>query len=93
MKHAVLLFFREDADPALRDQFVEEVPALLAAGPFLSVECGESVGVTISSADWGFIAEIDGPDRVREWIECEAHQRMEQLTSHLLERVASLQLR
>jgi hypothetical protein len=91
MKQVVLLYFKEDADPEAIMRFKELAPGLLADGPFLSVRHGESARGLASSADWGFIAEIDDVASVQTWIDCEPHQRMIELSKPILSRTANIQ--
>jgi Stress responsive A/B Barrel Domain len=91
MKHVVLLYFKEDADPEAIKRFIDLVPGLLADGPFLSYSCGETARGLASSANWGFIAEVEDAASIQAWVDCEPHQQMIELTKPILSRTSNIQ--
>ena len=76
MKHIIMVNFRDDADQAAIDAFLQQAPKSLACGPFAAVVFGVGEKVFGSSMDWGFIADVGSADDIHEWSACEAHAEM-----------------
>jgi len=92
MQHIVLLYFDPTADPAAIERFLELAPDCLAGGPFLSHTSGLSTKTLASSADWGFIAEVDDPAQIQAWVACDAHKRFIELLENIVSRSANFQV-
>lgn len=81
MKIVYLMKWKADVDQEAVDQFLRDVPKVLAEGPFTSVE--QARGLKISkrpelSADWGFIVDL-APENFEVWRDSDAHTRLGQL--------------
>jgi hypothetical protein len=91
MKHIVLMYFKEDADPTAVQDFLDAAPGYLADGPFSSYDYGEGLKILKSCADWGFFVELNDGSTVQEWVDSSAHKNMVQHGQALVDRWSTLQ--
>ena len=81
MKIVYLVKWKQDVEQSAIDTFLEEVPKVLAQGPFTSVVQGPCLKISKRpevSADWGFIVDLAREDFAT-WRDSDAHQRLGQV--------------
>ncbi|HVX22610.1 MAG TPA: hypothetical protein VHB02_14780 [Acidimicrobiales bacterium] len=88
----VVVKWKEDADPDLIKEFLAFAPTAMERGPFRSYTEGATVGVMASSWDWGFVAELERPEDVDVWINCDAHVELNEKIKPIRGEVCNIQL-
>jgi hypothetical protein len=91
--HIVLARFRTDADPADLQAFLDDAPGALASAPFRIRALGPDLNLGItSSADWGYVAEVENPDDLRAWEEAPEHVALRDRMLRIRDSVLNVQL-
>ena len=92
VKHVVLVCWKPDADEQMIQEFMNVAPTALSRGPFLSFSHGVGLGLTGTSADWGFVADLAEADDLKRWTGSPAHSDFTATLNPIAATVTSIQL-
>jgi hypothetical protein len=91
MKLMVLASWKPESKEEDIKAYIEAAPAILARGPFESVEIGLGLKLIPNASDWGFVAEFKKGKTPADWLSCEAHAALIEKILPIKGATASLQ--